>query len=216
MACGPVHFSLSPLWGLLYPPRCATCRRRGEWLCDSCLQLCVHHGAGCCTRCGCRATGFGCSTCARYIRHIDGFQAAFNYSGPVRDLVHRFKYDGLHAAAAWMAEQMPSDDLLPDTVLVPVPLHTSRQKERGYNQSELLARALSRRTGLRTADALARVRPTSPQAHQNAPGRWLNVRDAFEPRPNLDARVVALVDDVCTSSTRSITPVLVLTGRVAA
>lgn len=87
-----------------------------------------------------------------------------------------------------------------DAVLVPVPLHPRRQKERGYNQSELLAKAVGRRTGLAMVRALKRVRYTSPQAHQDGTGRWANIKDAFEPTPSLcSTGVVVLVDDVCTT-----------------
>jgi ComF family protein len=118
----------------------------------------------------------------------------------VRDLVHSFKYKGLHAAAGWMAAQMPVAWLPGNAVLVPVPLHPSRERERGYNQSELLARAIGTRTGLPVVRALRRVRHTPPQAHQDAAGRWLNIRDAFAPRRELPPGCVAvLVDDVCTT-----------------
>ncbi len=118
----------------------------------------------------------------------------------MRDLVHAFKYDGMHAAADWMAERMPVDRLPSNAAFVPVPLHTLREKERGYNQSALLARALGRRTGLPVLPVLRRVRDTSPQAHQDAIGRWTNVDGAFAPiqRRTLEGTIV-LVDDVCTT-----------------
>lgn len=185
---------------LIYPPKCAGCGRRGTLLCQTCLRECHPHGDGCCPRCGSRVSGSTCVTCLRFIRHLDELRAAYSYSGPVRDLVHRFKYDGLHASADWMAEQMPVAWLPEDAALVPVPLHARRQKERGYNQSELLAKAVGRRTGLPTMRALKRVRYTSPQAQQEGMGRWANIKDAFEPTPSLGGtRVVVLVDDVCTT-----------------
>ncbi len=118
----------------------------------------------------------------------------------MRTLIHRFKYDGIHATAEWMADRMPVSWLPPGAVLVPVPLHRARERERGYNQSQLLAHALRKRTGLPVSSALTRVRRTSPQAQRDAAGRWLNVRDAFELKRQLEpARVVVLVDDVCTT-----------------
>ncbi len=191
---------LTLLSELIYPARCAACRRKGAWLCSDCLQQCVRHGEGCCARCGVRVTGDSCSTCHRYIRYLDGLNAAYEYSGPVRDLVHRFKYDGMHAAAEWMADRMPLDCLPGDAVLIPVPLHPSRKRERGYNQSDLLARALAGRSGLMTVRALERVRRTRPQSHQDAAARWENIRDAFELTRKLErGRVAVLVDDVCTT-----------------
>lgn len=191
---------MTGLWDLLYPRRCAACRARGEWLCPSCLDECIAHGEGCCGRCGARIRGSSCAMCERYIRHLGELRAAYEYSGPVRDLVHRFKYDGVSAAADWMAEQMPVEWLPPDAVLVPVPLHNTRERERGYNQSALLARALGKRSGLPVAPALKRVRRTQPQTHQDAAGRWNNVKGAFELRQaSHAARAVVLVDDVCTT-----------------
>lgn len=197
---GAMKLSMTPLWDLLYPRRCAACRLRGEWLCAACLLLCVEHGEGCCSRCGSRLRGSGCASCGRYIRHLDEIHAAYDYSGPVRELVHRFKYDNISAAAPWMADRMPVDWLPGNAVLIPVPLHSARERERGYNQSELLARAIGKRTGLRVSPALRRIRQTLPQAHQDAASRWTNVSDAFELRGKCDVGgPVVLVDDVCTT-----------------
>lgn len=192
--------SLSFVWNLLYPSRCAACGHSGEWLCSVCLEQCIPHGFPCCSRCGSRILGLTCTTCERYIRHLDELCAAYSYSGPVRDLVHRFKYDGMSAAAGWMAERMPVAWLPRDAVFVPVPLHPARKRERGYNQSELLARALGKRTGHPVVPALKRVRHTAPQAHMGAAGRWANIKGAFEPRRKLDSgSAVVLIDDVCTT-----------------
>lgn len=190
---------LTRLFELLYPPRCAACRKTGAWLCDECLALCNEHHPPCCLRCGAHTGGHG-HDCAARLCHLQGLHARYWYQGPVRDLVHAFKYDNMHAAADWMAGRMPVDRLPANAAFVPVPLHALREKERGYNQSALLARALGRRTGLPVLPVLRRVRDTSPQAHQDAVGRWTNVDGAFVPIPRrtLEGTVV-LVDDVCTT-----------------
>jgi len=87
-------------------------------------------------------------------------------------------------------------------VLVPVPLHPRRRRERGFNQSALLARALAGPTGLRVAeDALARREDTPPQTGLSAARRRANVARAFvvRRRPAVSGRIVVLVDDVLTT-----------------
>lgn len=127
--------------------------------------------------------------------------------GPARRLVHRLKYgDRLELAATlggWMARA--GDELLTDAdVLVPVPLHPLRLALRRFNQSALLARAISRRCGVPVdLDALARVKATPPQVGMTRSQRALNVQGAFRVVPEralgIDGRAVVLVDDVLTS-----------------
>jgi competence protein ComFC len=101
-------------------------------------------------------------------------------------------------AGAWVSLAPPEGDI---DVIVPVPLHISRQRQRGYNQSALLARELG--TYLRRPvleDTLLRIKATPPQVGLDARARKANVRGAFRcTNTNLVAQRVLLVDDVCTS-----------------
>jgi ComF family protein len=102
---------------------------------------------------------------------------------------------GIYLEARWRFAALPAD------LIVPVPLHAARQRERGYNQSALLAMPLSRVSNLPVAEpALERVKVTTPQVTLNAVERKANVRAAFEARSDLvRGRRVLLVDDVCTT-----------------
>jgi ComF family protein len=101
----------------------------------------------------------------------------------------------------WRATPLPVD------LLVPVPLHPARQRERGYNQAELLARAFGDRIGLPVVNTgLRRARSTRPQISLNASDRRENVQDAFTYQPRtadqgdaVRGRRVLVVDDVCTT-----------------
>jgi ComF family protein len=125
----------------------------------------------------------------------------------LRVLVHELKYRGRRRVAERLADRLAAEPtawllLSPDAVLVPVPLHPGRRWERGFNQAELLARALARRSGLpHEARALRRRRPTTPQTGLTAAGRRRNMAGAFlVRRPDLVAgRTVVLVDDVVTT-----------------
>jgi len=119
--------------------------------------------------------------------------------------LHAFKYRGVRSLAEplalLIAERLP---VPPDVVLVPVPLHPTRLRERRYNQSALLARAIAVRTGRPLLlDALVRRVATPPQAGLDAAERWApRLREAFDvPHPSaLANRRVLLIDDVITTS----------------
>jgi ComF family protein len=124
--------------------------------------------------------------------------------------VRALKYDGWHTTANDMASRMarlsfPSDVLREAPVLVPVPLFPARERERGYNQSSLLAVALSRRWDLQVVlDCLRRCRTTQSQTRLSAAERARNVSGAFSVQPTaaalLRGKHIMLVDDVVTTA----------------
>ena len=128
------------------------------------------------------------------------------YEDVAREAVHAFKFRGRRALAAPLAALLAEIDAtaLPagvPEVLVPVPLHPRRERERGFNQARLLAHRLGRSWGVPCSDALARARATLPQAELSAEARRDNVRGAFalRRRSEVAGRHVALVDDVLTT-----------------
>lgn len=131
--------------------------------------------------------------------------APFIYHFPLDRLVPRFKFHDDLAAGRLLAELMIeglADTPLPQA-LVPVPLHASRLRQRGYDQALELARPLARHLQLPLlADALLRVRATAPQSELDAAARRRNLRQAFRVLPGAALPVhVALVDDVMTTGT---------------
>jgi ComF family protein len=142
-----------------------------------------------------------CARCRRIRRRVDRAAAAGAYEGTLRAIVHALKYDGRRSLARPLAALMRerAAELLDGAdASVPVPLHPSRQRERGFNQ----AADLARRLGLPVVPALRRVRATSAQADLPAGRRHANVRDAFAMRRagmRLRGATVVLVDDVSTT-----------------
>lgn len=145
-----------------------------------------------------------CARCVRDPLKIERVHSVFLFHGPIRGAVHRLKYrDGRALAeplgqlmADWWVEQGISID-----VIVPVPLHPRRLRERGYNQAGLLARALGRRIDVPVWEkAIERVRYTRSQMRLDAAARRRNVQQAFHCS---DQRVgegcILLIDDVCTT-----------------
>jgi ComF family protein len=144
-----------------------------------------------------------CALCRTGLR---GFDAAYTfgaYDGVLRQLIHLFKYAKIATLAApladWMATALPLDERF--DLIVPVPLHWRRRWERGFNQSELLVKSLSRRTGISMAHPLTRRRSTAVQAGLSNAGRRRNIQGAFiAKRPaRLDGKRILLIDDVMTT-----------------
>jgi len=138
------------------------------------------------------------------LRALTRLRSAVAYEGPIESAVHRFKYQGWRRLAAplaqLLAERLVVEGLAAST-LVSVPLHPDRQRQRGFNQSDLLARELIRRLDMRMPPGrLVRIRPTMPQVGNDRLHRWQNVRDAFGWRgPALEGRALMVVDDVATT-----------------
>lgn len=206
------HF-VTPVLAVLFPSTCAACGRllARPWsgpLCEACWAALPRHDTAAC-RCGLPLLPVQ-AVCGRCRADGGPFAAGASlgpYEGALRLVLHSLKYSGRRRAAERLADLLLEDQavrLLVRTseVLVPVPLHPRRLRERGFNQSALIARALARRSGrLFSADALVRWRDTAPQAGLSAVERRRNVSGAFAVRRRgaVEARVVTLVDDVVTT-----------------
>lgn len=191
---------------LFFPPWCVGCGREGDFICPVCQKSLVPIIPPTCPRCGCpQPEGALCPTCKGWSAEIDGIRSPFAFQGVMRQAIHELKYRNLRALAAtmagWLAEYL-AVNCVPGDVLVPVPLHPKRLRERGYNQSDLLARAVGKLTGLPVvSDCLARTKHTPPQARSaNVSERQSHVAGAFACRDRrLRGRKILLIDDVATS-----------------
>ncbi len=137
---------------------------------------------------------------------MGGFDAAYSYGsyeGPLRELVHIFKYGGVQTLAKpfgrFLIAALPFNT--PFDVVVPMPMHWFRRWRRGFNQAELLARALTRHTGLPLVHALRRAKSAKAQAGLTRAERRRNVMGAFAPAhaEKFRGKRVLLVDDVLTT-----------------
>jgi ComF family protein len=191
---------------LLFPRRCVGCGREGEYICISCRSTIKRLFPPICPLCGRpQASGVLCSGCIGWQANIDGMRSPFIFGGVIREAIHQIKYRSLRAISELLAGYLGdylADYPLTADVLVPVPLHSKRLKERGYNQSDLIATQLSKRIEMPViSDCLVRQRYALPQTKTNSVSeRRQNVADTFICR---DARLkdmrVILIDDVATS-----------------
>jgi ComF family protein len=146
-----------------------------------------------------------CYRCAERPLALERLRSAFRYDGPVRRVVHAFKFGGQTCVAEPLAGELlplleqaePGAD-----ILVPVPMTGMRQRQRGFNQSQLLARHLGKAAGLPAVDALSRPRDNGTQVSSpSAAERWRRVQGAFSAQREapIAGRRVLLVDDIATT-----------------
>ncbi len=191
------------LLDILFPPRCVVCRRSGTWLCTSCAAQFEKILPPICERCGRPLKSTHCPYCAKSPLRLEGTRAVAFFEGALREVIHAFKY--LHRVeladyfGTLLYEYLLTFPLSVDTIIA-VPLHSERERARGYNQAALLAHALGKHTHLPVwNDALMRTRATRSQTELNAEERRANVRDAFVATPRVRGARVLLIDDVCTT-----------------
>lgn len=203
----------NPLWkvtaalrDLIFPTVCASCRRLGALLCADCVSRLPHTGETICVRCG-RSTSKlvqTCHNCRQRPLPLVAVRAPFRYAAPLDQIIHQMKYEGYFSLAEPLAQLMvdhwPGEFERPDLV-VPIPLHAKRQRQRGFNQSSLLADHLCRRLDLALSEtALRRVRYTTPQIELGPEERANNMQGAFAAVPEqVASQHILLVDDVFTT-----------------
>lgn len=216
---------------LLFPPHCVACNGFGAWLCARCVdEIAVIHPPFC-HRCGLPVAATAtpqiagqtalmpesptpswdirwiCQTCRESATGLDGMRAYALHEDPLRKAIAVFKYQGLRALAVSLGELMsqgwaslaPADRSM--DVIVPVPLHRTRYRERGFNQAALLSWHLGACIQRPVVeDALLRTKATSPQVGLGPEERRENVDGAFQCiTDSLAGKCVLLVDDVYTT-----------------
>ncbi|HEY2394933.1 MAG TPA: ComF family protein [Rudaea sp.] len=210
--------SVDGLWGraqrLILPSHCLLCAQDGDGrrdLCAACAGDLVRNRL-CCPRCALplQAPAPLCGECLLHEPPFDAAFAPFLYGHPIDLLVTKLKF-GRSLAAGRVLSELWRDavaDLSParPDLFVPVPLHASRLRERGYNQALELARPLARALGIPLGGkVLSRTKATAAQSNLDAKARRRNLRGAFtlDPVPLTGAASqslhIALVDDVMTT-----------------
>ena len=190
----------------LLPPRCTGCGQEGHLLCDSCSSLLPPLNPPTCSICASPSGGGDlCSRCQVSPLAVDGIRSPFLMDGVAQRVVHHLKYVNVRSLAPIMAALMSAhirESPLPVQVVVPVPLHPRRERERGYNQAFLLAREVSRTLELpMDRSCLVRVKNSPPQAAASTiEERRTNVADSFEAVHSIHGAGVLLIDDVCTTA----------------
>ena len=193
----------------LWPRNCLLCAasvHTGQDLCAPCAES-LPRSACACPCCAAKSSDpeTPCGECQKHPPHYAYARAAFAYASPIDHLVQNLKYhhrlELSRVLGDYLADWVVSlEDARPD-ILVPVPLHPSRLRERGFNQSLEIARFVAERLGLPLDHQhVRRIRPTTPQTELPREQRRKNVHGAFEADKGVFAgKRVVIVDDVMTS-----------------
>lgn len=201
---------IGALLRILYPETCPVCEEQPSEhdtapICLSCWQTITPYNGPFCTTCGKPLSSDASITCSDCLNDEPAFSAARSfglYDGTLRDAVHLFKFHGKRRLSKPLSGMLCCLELPRAHAIVPVPLHKKRLRSREFNQSALLARHLSRHTGLPPLyNSLVKVRDTSPQVGLRAKERRKNLKNAFRvtDKVSIRGKDLILVDDVFTT-----------------
>lgn len=193
---------------LTYPIHCVVCRR--SWhsvVCAQCLDKITHIVPPVCARCGLPTDRHICGVCRTRKFHFEKARSAAVFEGALREAIHALKYRNLKAVADPLIEVMNKAYPFYNyrnsiDMIIPIPVHWSRIVERGFNQSELLARGIARHLSIRLESAmLYKAFKTPHQADLPFEQRLTNVAGSFAVRNayKLQGKRALLIDDVMTT-----------------
>jgi ComF family protein len=199
----------------VYPPSCISCRAllplnaQPRFICAPCESLFTPIVAPFCENCGSalQALGQRCGACLGKNFFFEQNYAAFTYDELIRDLLHEMKFRGKKRVAEglgllWSHQLIGFYHQLKSSfTFVPMPMHPKKQRERGFNQAEVLTRPLSDALQIPVSNVLARTIDTPPQSEIHPSQRAENVRDIFSIRKNenVKGKNYILTDDIFTT-----------------
>lgn len=198
--CANIAHSLLPQDCILCGSACGR-----QQLCADCSGDLPFHRAPCCPICALPSPHAEiCGSCLKRPPHFDTATAVFSYDFPADALLRALKYQGQLEIAEFLATHLAqrlTGCAKPD-LIIPMPLHTSRLKERGFNQAAEIARRVAHLMDIPLAvDAALRVRATEPQAGLPLKKRRKNLHGAFASTQLLSGKKIAVLDDVMTTGT---------------
>lgn len=184
---------LEALISLLFPERCPNCRRwtDGRGWCNDCLGKIVKVSQ--------------VAVAIHYLHWLDECLTVTDYAGSIQRMIRDIKFRKVAKHASRLSllldYAVPASRIKGTDIVVPVPLHAERLRERGFNQTTIIFKPWAAKQGLSWEEALERIRPTIPQWELSVKERRKNSRGAFKvTRPELiDGRIILLVDDIYTS-----------------
>ena len=196
------------------PPQCRFCRstllgHKNPFLCDKCAAAVEWIGEGACRGCGFPAgpyasLGESCRHCRGKKLNLTAAAAVARYRGGARSMVLALKFRGetemVRPMAALMALRLEKTEIPRPDWVVPVPLYPKRVRMRGFNQAELLAAAVAKRSGFETrTDVLVKTVNAKPQSLLKREERFANASGAYAASEEMTGKSVLLVDDVMTT-----------------
>lgn len=209
------------LLDLLFPKRCLGCQRFGSYFCAICLPKIEYLKEQICPICGKNSIDGTTHPRCQTIYSLDGMYAMAHFRGVIKDAIHLLKYRFVTSLVPDLADflvnswpkSMPEFDYL-----IPIPLHQKKLRERGFNQSTLLAHSLGKNLDIAVMEKIIVKRhATKSQAELDLKERIKNLQDVFAIASDIDlsGKKIALIDDVSTTRTTFIECARVLKRKKA-
>lgn len=211
---------------MIYPKKCPICHKilgdPEKWICSECVSALIFVGKYYCMKCGkpVKEGEMYCEQCTSRKMSFTQGRSVLIYNDALKKSIVKFKYENRREYGdfyAWLMCRYAEKQILywkPD-VIFPVPLHKRKQRTRGFNQAEYLARQIGKEFGIPvTETALKKVRDTRSQKKLNAEERRKNLENAFEVCEDVNGLNILVIDDVYTtgSTMNEIASVLTMKG----
>lgn len=196
---------------IIYPQKCISCGnllniKTQSVLCDKCEKAftSINEGFFKCDKCGRIIEHTGkCKMCSMRDTSYDSGYCVLEYNDEVRRAIIKYKFKSAHGFSKYfgklMSNYIKDMDIKNYDFMTCVPLHKQKRRIRGYNQSELLAKIISKNIGIEYIDALYKVVNTKQQSSLSAKEREKNIKNAFKADSNVKNKNILLVDDILTT-----------------
>ncbi|HQQ67896.1 MAG TPA: ComF family protein [Candidatus Cloacimonadota bacterium] len=195
---------------LMIPPVCQGCQQKlpdgKAMLCDVCAAGVQSMGESSCPKCGSVLEEGVCENCRALDFDFELARSVYRYEEPLKTMIHNLKYREHTRSAKWLADGMAgyiaqNPIFQKSDYIMAVPLHSVRKRERGFNQSELIARRVAKLSGIQYIDAVKRGRYTASQTMLHQEQRLTNLKGAFRTsRPGrIAGKNILVIDDVFTT-----------------
>jgi ComF family protein len=192
----------------IFPRECVGCGREGFWICPKCQKKIIRLKYLYCPKCKTKTkNGQFCKNCRQDFALKGIIIAAYFQSGPLREAIHIYKYEGVFGElenylGRLLIKRLKNNLPSGDKVIIPIPLHFKKKIKRGFNQAEHLAKIISREFSLPLETrVLKRKKETDPQVGLKKKSRQKNIEGAFKitSSAKIKNKTVLLVDDVATT-----------------
>jgi len=190
---------------LFFPKFCVGCKKEGSWLCKSCQKNIIAVVSQVCPQCGrLNLQGKYCSRCQKG-KFLKGIIAALYYEeGPTKEIIHNLKYNSVIELAPVLGKAMAKtlkDNILGENIFITwAPLHPRRLAQRGFNQSELLAKTIAKESKLPMANLLLKKKNTKRQVELKGDRRRKNLAGVFTfKKCDIRGKTIVIIDDVTTT-----------------
>jgi ComF family protein len=203
-----ISFNFSGLKHFIFKQNCLLCtglQANTHAVCSACLNGLSWQPNTACPQCGLASIGITCGSCLNNPPDFDVTHAVFLYQFPIDAMMQRYKY-GNHlnignSFGQFLREKIDTENHLSNIDLViPMPMHPQRLKERGFNQAHEIAKVLTKNNKEKLDfKSVQRIKLTPPQASLPLKERVKNIKGAFKTNANFAAKRIAIVDDVMTS-----------------